>query len=337
MLRAAVLAAIVPACVSCKPSAPVDPIGYGSSTSSAAGRTPARRPAGAPGEVLAGKHRAPVKLEGTVAVPGGTAVLYTYGRLQSYVGERAAAGHDVVAELAAEQQRCDDERAALDPGEREWIEAEYPSCEAIAATTLFGDAQVVPECEGLAVAYFDAEGTLRSQVDVGGPCLAKLGSFEPYDLTPEPDDELMVIATFARFGELTGGGWGRTQQQMRLHVLAIPPDAPPDQQLVEQLELELDVSTDGGSCNDGIERSARVAGLGVIEVFSQPWNDCSEESCIDATAAEEREAAGEPVDELPICQREPVTAVRTRWVPEARSWTMLEEFAYEGTELPDGF
>jgi hypothetical protein len=332
MPRAVVLAAIVSACISCKPGAPDDPFGHGASTSKVPGRGPMRRSAGAPNEVLAGKHRAPVTLEGRIPVSGGSAIVYTYGRLQSYLGERSAAGHDVVAELAAEQQRCDDERAALDPGEREWIEAEYQSCEAIAATTLFGDDSLVPECKALAVAYFAADGTLLSQVDVGGPCVWKLGSLEAYDLTPEPDTELMLIATFERFGELTRGGWGRTQEATSLHVLAIRPGV----ELALQLEVELDVSTEGGNCNSGIERSARVAGVGVLEVYSRPWNDCAQESCIDATEAEEAEAAGEPVEELPICQVEPVTAARTRWVPEERSWTVLEEFAYEGTQLPDG-
>lgn len=332
MLRAVVLAAIASACISCKPGAPVDPIGYGSSTSSTPGRAPVRRSAGAPKAVLAGKHRAPVRLASAVPVPGGSVVVYTYGRLQSYVGERTAAGHDVVAELAAERQRCEDGRAALDPGEREWIEGEYPSCEVIAGTTLFGDDQLVPECEALAVAHFDADGTLLSQVDVGGSCLSRLGSFEAYDLTPEADDELMLIATFERFGELAQGGWGRTRQETSMHVLAVQSGV----ELVEQLEVELDVSADGGSCSSGIERSARVPGLGVIEVYSQPWSDCTQDACIDATEAEEAEAAGEPVEELPICPQEPVTAARTRWVPEEHSWTVLEEFAFEGTQLPDG-
>lgn len=332
MLRIVVFAAIVPACASCKPGAPDDPIGYGASTSNAPGRGPVRRSASAPNEVLAGKHRAPVKLEGRIPVPGGSAIVYTYGRLQSYLGERAAAGHDVVAELAAEQQRCNDERAALDPSQREWVEAEYPSCEALAATTLFGDDQLVPECKALAVAYFDADGTLLSQVDVGDPCVWKLGSLEAYDLTPEPDAELMLIATFERFGELTGG-WGRTREATSLHVLAIQPGV----ELTLQLEVDLGESAADDDCNTGIERSARVAGVGVLEVFSQPWNDCTREPCLGAAEAEEAEAAGEPmVEELPICHVEPVTAARTRWVPEERSWTVLEEFAYEGTQLPDG-
>ncbi len=331
MLRAVVLAAIVSACISCRPGAPDDPFGHGASTSNVPGRGPVRRSAAAPNEVLAGKHRAPVKLEGRIPVPGGSAIVYTYGRLQSYLGERAAAGHDVVAELAAERQRCDDARAALDPGERERIEAEYPSCEALAGTTLFGDDSLVPECKALAVAYFDADGTLLSQVDVGGPCVWKLGSLEAYDLTPEPDAELMLIAMFERFGELTPG-WGRTQEATSLHVLAIHPGV----ELALQLEVELDVSTGGGSCNSGIERSARVAEVGVLEVYSRPWSDCTQESCIDAAEAEEARAAGEPVEELPSCKVEPVTAARARWVPEERSWTVLEEFTYGGMELPDG-
>lgn len=333
MLRIVVLAAIMAACASCKPGAPDDPFGHGASTSTAPGRGPMRRSASAPNEVLAGKHRAPVKLEGRIPVPGGSAIVYTYGRLQSHLGERAAAGHDVVAELAAERQRCDDARAALAPGEREWIEAEYPSCEALAATTLFGDDSLVPECKTLAVAYFDADGTLLSQVDVGGPCVWKLGSLEAYDLTPEPDAELMLIAMFERFGELTGGGWGRTREATSLHVLAIHPGV----ELALQLEVDLGESSAGDKCNTGIERSARVAGVGVLEVYSRPWNDCTQAPCIDAAEAEEAEAAGEPVEEeLPSCQVEPVTAARTRWVPDERSWTVLEEFAYEGTQLPDG-
>lgn len=332
MPRAVVLAAIVAVCISCKPGAPDDPFGHGASTSTVPGGRQVRRSAAAPNEVLAGKHRAPVKLEGRIPVPGGSAVVYTYGRLQSYLGERAAAGHDVVAELAAERQRCDDARAALDPADRERVEGEYPSCEALAGTTLFGDEQLVPECEALAVAYFDADGTLLSQVDVGGSCVDQLRSLEAYDLTPAPDDELMLLATFVRFGELTLGGWGQQQEQTRMHVLAIEPGGG----IALQLVVELDESAEAGNCGIGIERSARVAKIGVIEVYSRPWSDCAKEACIDATEAEEARAAGEPVEELPSCPVEPVTAARTRWVPEERSWTVLEEFAYEGTQLPDG-
>ena len=340
MVRAALLASIVSACVSCKPGGPDDPIGYGGSTSVVPGHAPRLRARQSPEEVLAGKHRAPVSLGSSLPVSGGIAVVYRYGLLQSYIGERTASGHDVVAELEAEQQRCEDERAALDPGERDYVEAEYQSCEALAASRLFGNEQLVPECEALAVAYFGTDGTLLANVEVGGPCVASVGSFEAYDLTPEPDDELMLVASFDTFGELTHGGWGETQQETSMHVLAIRSGVE-RVELVEQLDVELAVRFDGGNCNHGIERSARVAGVGVIEVFSKRWNECESEHCIDAEqaaiAAAEAEAAGEDVEEdLPVCEGEPVVAERTRWVPEEKSWTVLKGFPFAGTQLPDG-
>lgn len=337
MVRAVVLAAIVSACVSCRAKGPVDPIGHGSSTSNVPGTIAGRRSPRTPEAVLAGKHRAPVTIASTLPVPGGTAVVYTYGLLQSYIGERTASGYDVVAELAAERQHCEDERAAMDPGEREWVEAEYQSCEELAGAKLFGNDQLAPQCEALAVAYFDPDGILLAQLDVGGPCVWKIGSFEAYDLTPEPDDELILVATFETFGELPHGGWGRVELASRMHVLAIRSGAKVE--LVEPLEVELDTSLADGVCSTGIERSARIPALGVVEVFSQPWNDC-DDSCVHpaeaAAAAQEAEAAGEVPEDVTVCPSERVTAERARWIPEERSWTPLESFPYEGTVLPDG-
>lgn len=334
MLRAVVVAAIASTCVSCKPGG-LDPVGYGGATSVTPGHVRGARAKQSPTDVLAGKHRAPIEIVAKVPVPGGSAVAYTYGLLQSRIGEATASGRDVKTELEQARAACDDERAALEPSEREWIESEYLSCEAVAGTQVFGDDQVVPECQALAVAYFDPDGILLSQVDLGGgSCLARMGQIEPYDLTPEPDDELMVTATFHTFGELTRGGWGAVQTKTHLYALELVPG-----DLVEQLDLELDVDSDGGNCGHGINRSVSFPQVGLIEVYSQEYNECDQEGCV---SAEEAEAARQELedDEVPpeyeICPTRPVEAEQTRWVPEEQSWTVLEGFEFDGTALPDG-
>lgn len=335
MLRAAVVASIASACVSCK-QGPSDPIGHGGATSVTPGHTRARvKPE--PHAVLAGKHRAPIDIATTIPVPGGTAVAYTYERLQARIGEAEASGHDMTAELEQARLACEDERAALGPDEREWLESEYPSCEAKAGMQVFGDDQLDPECMALGVAYFDPDGILLSHVELGGPCLAHPHGqvvLEAYDLTPEPDDELMLTTSFATVGELTRGGWGTTQSETHMYVLAIRPS-----EIVEQLDLELDVDHDGGNCGHGTNRSVRIPEVGLIEVYSQEYDECDQEGCV---SAEEAEVARQELeeDEVPpeyeICRTRPVEAEQTRWVPEEQSWTVLEGFAFEGDALPDG-
>jgi hypothetical protein len=335
MLRAVVVAAIASACVSCKPGSD-DPVGYGGATSVTPGHVRGARTKQSPTDVLAGKHRAPIELVAQVPVPGGSAIAYTYGRLQSRIGEEINSGRDVKAELEEAERKCEEVRTALEPSEREWVESEYLSCEAVAGTQVFNDDQLVPDCQALGVAYFDPEGILLSNVELGGSCLSvhrKL-VLEAYDLTPEPDDELMLTARFATFGELTRGGWGTAQGEMHLFVLAIRPG-----ELVEQLDLELDVDVDGGNCGHGTSRSVRIPQVGLIEVYSQEYSECDQEGCV---SAEEAEVARQELedDEVPpeydICPTRPVEAEQTRWVPEEQSWTVLEGIEFEGSELPDG-
>jgi hypothetical protein len=333
-VRSVVVVAIAAACGACKPGGPDDPVGYGGATSVTPGHGRGAPAKASAIDALAGKHRAPVEIVTTVPVPGGSAVAYAYGRLQSRIGEETATGRDVTAELEEAERHCEKVRAALDPGEREWIEAEYLSCEAVAATEVFKDDQLVPDCRALGVAYFDPDGILLSNVEVGGPCLSELSQLEAYDLTPEPDDELMLTARFSTFGELTRGGWGTTQQETRMVVLALRPG-----EIREDLDVELDVDLDGGNCGHGIDRSVRIPQVGLIEVYTQEWNDCDQEGCM---SPEELEAARQELEddevlpEYALCETRPVKAERARWVPEEQSWTVLEGFEFEGSALPDG-
>lgn len=333
MVRAGLLVSIVSACAACRPAAPVD-IGHVGSTSVVPhDRAPPRRSASSPLGTLTARVHAKVTVESTLAVPGGKVLVYTYGRLESRIGERTAAGHDVAAELAAEQQHCEDERAALDPVDREQLEADDQRCEVIAGAALFADEQLTPECRALGVAYFDAGGRLLGDLEIGGPCLRRVASLEPYDLTPEPTDELLLTAWFETTGELGQGGWGVTEETTRLVVLGLSPNA--EERLVQQLDLELDLTRDAGVCTGGTHRSLRVADPGVIEVYAQDWSDCPDEGCVDAD-----EAAGmledEDAEPMPVCERAPVTAAVARWSPEGKAWSVLEPVPYEGTVLPDG-
>ena len=329
VLRTAVLVSIVSACVSCKASPPVDTIGHGSSTAVTPEPPPPRRAPASPQAKLREHVHAKVAIERKLAVPGGVAALYTWNRLEGALGERAAAGHDVTAELETARQRCEDERAALDPVDREQVEDEYPSCEALAGSSVLGDEQITPDCRALAVAWFDTAGRLLDSFEVDGPCLHEIDSFETYDVTPEPQDELLLLATFETLGVLTRGGFGRVQQATRLYVLA--PRDEDEAELVQQLAIDLDVKNDGGNCDNGLRRSVRVVEPGVIEVFSQAWDDCLRENCVDPADAEDADE-----DAYPLCQDEPVIADRTTWRPETREWSQFEPFEHEGKVLPDG-
>jgi hypothetical protein len=333
MVRAVVLVSVALGSASCRPSgSPVlaTPIGHSSSTSVA----PARTPLPSPTHTLAALHHADVTIEGSLPVPGGTAKAYSYVMLESRIGELAAQGRDVKAELAAEQGRCEEQRAVLEPDEQESIELWERSCEELAAATLLDDDQLSPECHAVGVAYFDLHGVLLDRMEIDGPCLDGANTFEAYDLTPAPHDELLLVATSKTLGEQTRGGWGAVQQSTSLHVLSAMPALGGDEAvLVEDLEVELDVSYDGGACGHGIRRSLQVAAVGVLEVFSREWNECGDEGCIDPALAE---AAAEDGDTREICRKEPVTVERATWRAEAGEWGPLEPMEVDVDELPDG-
>lgn len=330
MLRVVVLASIASACAACKPAPPATTIGHVGSTTVEPERAAPPPPAGGPAAALAVVLHAQATIEHTLAAPGGSAYLYTYRRLEAELGQRAAAGHDVKSELETEQHRCEADRAVLAPEERERLDVEYQTCEALAGALLLADDQLTRECKALGVAYFDASGTLLGAFDVGGPCVAHIGSFEAFDVTPADDDELMVLATFETHGELTGGGWGRVEESTQLHVLA----AQPGEALVPQLAVQLDLGMVGGSCTQGTHRSARIASPGVLEVFSQPWTECGREGCIDPDDPD----APAPEDQPAMCQAEPVTAERATWDAAAGAWqwSAFEPLAHEAKVLPDG-
>jgi hypothetical protein len=328
MVRAVVLASIALACVACRPAAPAVPIGHSSSTSVAPAPPPRPHAPRSPSEALAVQHHAPVTIERSLSVPGGTVVVYAYDRLESKLGELAAEGRDVVAELEAEQSRCEDERAELDEDERDWVESEQRSCEELAAATLFDDEQLTSGCRAVGVASIDAQGKLLGRVPIQGSCLAGIASFEAYDLTQEPEDELLLVVTFESFGQLTRGGWGQTRETTSLHVLAGGAGAGEDG-VAELLAVELEEHNEGGNCPNGVHRSVRVAAE-TIEVFSQAWNDCDRESCIDPTAE-----AAEDANPSEICHDEPVTAERARWQPGERAWGEFEPAQHDETVLPE--
>lgn len=295
--------------------------------------SPPPQRAHSPADILGAQHHVPVTIEASVAVPGGTVAVYTYDRLESQLGALSAAGRDAVAELAAAQGRCEAERAALDPDDREYIESEYPSCSERAAAVLFEDDQLSPECRTLAVATFDAKGALLHSGETYPACLYRFGGLDPYDLTPLAEPELMLNVTYAVFGELTRGGWGQTELSTQLHVLAIEADLDGHAPfvVVEQLAVELGVSQDHGACSGGMNRSLRVATVGTIEVFSQQWSECGDEDCIDPT-----DEGAADVDPSMLCQDAPVTAERSVWQADPGQWGAFETRAYEGSVLPDG-
>jgi hypothetical protein len=330
MVRVVVLASIASACVACKPAPLATTIGHVSSTSVVPDRTPPPRKPRSAREALAELHHAQVSVEHSLAVPGGSVVVYAYDRLESEIGQRTAAGRDVAAELAAALRRCEGERDALDPDQRERVESTHPSCQRFAAAASFSDARLVTDCQALGVAYLDARGELLDRLDVDGPCLSAFRSLEAYDLSPTPGEELLLLATFSTHGETTQGEWGSLEDVTRLYVLqaAAGEDGP---FVVEELVVELDVVGHGDACDTGTRRSLRVAGDGVLERFSQPYDDCGDEQCIDPT-----DEAAEDADPSELCQGEPVTAERATWRPKEQAWGAFEPFAHEGNVLPDG-
>jgi hypothetical protein len=276
---------------------------------------------------LSEQHQAAVTIERAVSVPGGTVVAYSYGLLESKVGARSAAdgdlGGDLGVELAAERSRCEKARSGRDPQDRGSAPAEPRSCEELAAAVVLEDENLTSECRAVGVASFHEGGELLGSVELQGTCLVGVASFQAYDLTQEPADELMLIVSYETFGPLTYGGWGPTQQLTRLHVLSVGSG---EVGLAEQLVVDLDVEDEGGSCNNGVRRSVRVAGEGALEVFAQKWSGCGREKCIDAA---------DEADPSEICRGEPVTAERATWRPEEGAWA-FEPAEHAGNVLPDG-
>lgn len=333
MLRIVVLASIASAFTACKPAPGPTTLGHMAGATVDPARTPAPTP-GSPSARLGALVHARVTIAGRAPVPGGELLVFTYRRLEAELGALTAEGHDAQAELAVEQRRCEADRAALDPEEREYLRTRYQSCEALAGAMRFADDQLTPECKALGVVYLDASGQPLDHVVLGGPCVRAIDSFEAYDLTPAPNDELMLTATFETLGELAHGGWGPVQQQTRLHVLG----ARPGEGVVEQLDVELLASFVGGDCTHGTRHSARIAGPGVLEVYSQKWDACVEARCV-AVEEEERadEAAASGFEQATAtCQAEPVSAERAEWSADTDQWSPWAPLDYAGTMLPDG-
>jgi hypothetical protein len=326
MMRVVMLASIALGCGSCRPQEPSAPPRHASGASLPAKRVPPREPRSS--STLAEQHHAPVTIERSVRVPGGAVFVYAYGLLPSKVGASTAADGDVEAKLAAEQSRCEKARSGVAPPKAgDSAPAEPRSCEELAAAVVLEDENLTSACRAVGVASVDERGELLGSVELQGACLVGITSFEAYDLTQEPEDELMLVVSYESFGQLTHGGWGQTQQLTRLHVLSVGSG---EGGLTEQLVVDLAVEDEGGTCNNGIRRSVRVAGEGVIEVFAQKWNGCDREKCIDPD-----DEAAEEADPGQICRGEPVTAERAAWRPEEAAW-VFEPREFEGAVLPDG-
>jgi len=335
VLRTAVLVSIASVCVSCKTTPPVDPLGHGASTLPPGERLPRRvatTPEGRLGELV----HARVTIERSLAAPGGSVALFGWNRLEAALAERAAEGHDVTTELETAQRECNEERAALDPEEREYLDSDYQSCEELAGSIVVGDEQLTPDCQALGVAWLDGAGRVLDTEELDGPCLSGVRSLEAYDVTPEARDELLLLATFDTLGLLNRGGFGATQSTTRLYVLALEDDGE-ESVLIEQLVVDLDIENDGGNCGSGFRRSVSIVEPGVLEVFSQAWDDCANEGCVTAEEAAEIEATEDmDMEPPPLCREEPVIGDRTIWQPETHEWGAFEPFEHEGKVLPDG-
>lgn len=328
MLRASLLASIAVVCVACKPAAPTTSLGHVGSTLPPE-RTSPPPAASDPAAQLGAAVLARVTLEGTLAIPGGAAYLFTYPRLEAELAARAAEGHDVQAELAAERRRCEADRAALAPEERTALDEEYLTCKALAGALLLADDQLIPECRVLGVAAFDGTGALVDTMPLGSACVGSVGSFELFDAAPREGDEILVLATFEVHGARARGGFGVVERATHLYVLS-PEPAPA---LSQQVAIELDVTREGDACVHGIRRSARLDGSGVSEVFSQPWSACEAERCLDPDVPTDDP---ELADALPPCQPKPVTAERATWDPATERWGEFTAIEHDGTVLPDG-
>ncbi len=334
MVRTLVLTATLVGLSSCRQTPSTDLLGRAANMGARIDHTASPVLPPSASQTLAARHRVPVTIERSIPIAGGEVVVYAYGRLDARLAELAAAGHDVVAELAVVRDEC--ERALEEPElqEPEWIELEYRKCKERAASLLLDDDQITPECRTLAVAYLDPQGEVLDRLEPSSACLVGVGSVETYDLTPRPDDELMLIATYETLGALTLGGWGVTEESAQLHVLATEIDREADAPrltLVEQLRVALTHRADSSPCGGGFHRSVRVASLGTIEVFSQAWNECGQEDCIDPDDEEAQD-----VDPSMICQPDPVIAERSTWQAELGAWGEFEPRGFDGTELPDG-
>jgi hypothetical protein len=331
MVRAAALLSIASACVACRPSAPATPAATTEPASSEPA-PPRQAPSGL--DALHEVYSTDVFEIAAVAVPGGKVVAYRYDRLESEIGRLTAEGRDVAAELAAEEQRCEAERAALDPNQREVIESMEPSCEELAGAAVFSDDQLTTGCEVLGVAYLGARDELLDHLDFGDDCLDHVHTLDAYDLSPAPGDELRLVAAFVTYGETTRGGWGNTKSVERLHVLRAATNEGEDEgegeaSLVVELEVKLDEKGDGGACDVGTRRSLRVVTPGVLERFSQEYRDCGN-YCIEPSDEDAQDA--EP-DEL--CRHEPIEAERATWQPADGSWEEFEPFDFDGDVMPE--
>lgn len=285
---------------------------------------------GSPTDRLSALHFAPVTIEESLTVPEGFVVVYLFDRLQSEIGELAADDVDPTDVIDAEIAACEDERASLPEEEQEWLEYEERSCETEVVTTLFQDDQLVPDCMSLGVAYFDSSSTLLSHHEVLGPCVDRIHRFELRDLSPREEPDVLLAFTTEVYGELTRGGWGTQESIERLHVYAPGEvDGAPD--LQELGAFELDEDREGGACNNGIHRVLRVGDDHALEIYSQAWDGCDHEGCVDPDDAPEDLDPDFLCPEIP---EEPVERDRAEWDEDEGAWEEPYPDSWEGTELP---
>lgn len=262
-------------------------------------------------------HRAELTTLATLTTERATVVVYSFNRLEEFLGTRApelrTSLQEAIAQLHAE---CEAERAAApqtepDPSGSDEDENEdededgpisEPSCSAVAAANATGLTDGDIDCEVMALASFDQAGALTGQATlldqgcIDGAVRAQLG-----DLTGHGKVELAVLADLSRSGP-TPSGFGPQARRQRLLGYHLEFRKEP---FVPFLEVDLLERGPGETAPPDVQRRVRVSPRWLDVVSKTHDGGCAPED------EDEDEDEGEGDRDDDACH--PFDAQRLRW------------------------
>ncbi len=256
-------------------------------------------------------HQTKIDTIATLPLENGEVVVYSFNQLAEFMGTRAP---ELRKEIEAARQEllreCEADRGALRADEREELQRNEPGCDAVASANAAGLPDASVRCERIALAQFDAEGTMVAQKTLADlPCRTGAVAAELRDFSGHGKPELVLFAEVGSYGS-TPQGYGLHEDHKRILALHLKFR---DDAFVSLLELDLsrrDLSTANPSTT---ERRVRVSPRW-LEIFTAETDGgCGVEGpAEDEEAGEDEEADEDDEDEDPqSCVT--FTAERLRW------------------------
>lgn len=280
-----------------------------------------------PSQVLSELHHTDVEVDDSISMPDGFIVAYTYGRIAAQLGELREDGIDLKAEIDEETARCESERAAMEEGEREWVEMEGRTCEEEALASVLDDEGASMECESFGLAYFDLQGALLHDEEGPDECVAGVVAFDLETMPGNDTPVLLVVTSIGNYGHYTRGGWGFVKEWEQLEIMQ--PRFEDDGFFLPLVEAELNAEEDGGNCSSGVHAGYVFSEEGHLDVYRQDWDDCEQEECM-----MELEEASEDGDYDEAECEPPIEVERNEWDPKEAEFLGWEDKDEEDPVIP---